>query len=224
MTRIVRTLIATTLICFSLNTMAITNTPPTYYSKYLSLILGTSAISRVAKRDNAGNYVYKHSENFPINGGLALGYYFNPNWRAEISALYIETDADRFSINGISPTGLGGGVAFFTTMITGLYELRQYFDTLVPYVGMGVGATQVEESVKTNSNYSLKGKQITPSAQGIIGIDYHADTQLTVSFSYHVLMTGNVNLDLKDANTVVHTLVNHYTVQMYHLTFAYHFD
>ena len=89
---------------------------------------------------------------------------------------------------------------------------------------MGVGATQVIESVKTRSNYSLKGNQITPAAQGIIGIDYHADTQLTVSVSYHILMTGNVNLDLKDANTVVHTLPNHYTVQMYHLTFTYHFD
>ncbi|MEK6731693.1 MAG: hypothetical protein AABY34_05910 [Pseudomonadota bacterium] len=228
MTRIVRTLIATLLICFSLNTMAVTTTDtpsaPTYYSKYFSFILGTSNISRIAKRDNDGNFVYKHTENFPINGGLAFGYYFNPNWHAEISGLYIDADSDRFNVNDVSPAGLSGGVTFFTTMLTGVYELRQYFDTLVPFAGMGVGATQVIESVKTRSNYSLKGNQITPAAQGIIGIDYHADTQLTVSVSYHILMTGNVNLDLKDANTVVHTLPNHYTVQMYHLTFTYHFD
>ena len=125
MTRIVRTLIATLLICFSLNTITVatTDTPstPTYYSKYLSLILGTSNVSRIAKRDNDGNFVYKHTENFPINGGLAFGYYFNPNWRAEISGLYIDADSDRFNVNDVSPAGLSGGVTFFTTMLTGVY-------------------------------------------------------------------------------------------------------
>jgi opacity protein-like surface antigen len=118
--------------------------------------------------------------------GAALGYDYNPNWRAEIEVAYSSNDfGDDYAAQPPGFVGLNetGSYDVVTVLINGWYSFAPIGTDLVPYLGGGIGVAFVDAdlTVSNGAGRQLDGEDVAFAAQlggGLrfgLGPDWDAD-------------------------------------------------
>ena len=119
----------------------------------------------------------------------AVGYAYDGGWRAEIEVGYRENGVDTIG----SSAGSGDSSAL-SGMINGYYDFRSD-SPLTPYVGVGLGLTQVEaDGYSPVSGSSIDDDDVAFSYQGIVGASWAVGDALALTADYRYLATDDVSL------------------------------
>jgi outer membrane protein OmpA-like peptidoglycan-associated protein len=121
-------------------------------------------------------------------GGLAAGYQFGP-FRAELNGDYSQNDIKSIHAGAVS-IPLSGHTANISFMVNGLYDINLGMP-VVPYVGFGVGATDLRLEDLTAGALTPGGNGSADrwgfAVQPIVGISYSITPQISIAGEYRYL-------------------------------------
>lgn len=131
-----------------------------------------------------------------LSAGVAVGYAFNRNWRAEAEFVYQSVDHDGVELAGSSLPS--GNYASFSLALNGLYSFNAFgSDVLRPYVGAGLAwLTEVGIDFEQGRNelfYSGDGfgVQLLGGARHDLGERFFVDAGLRYLVGGEVTMDGD---------------------------------
>ncbi|HEX3972284.1 MAG TPA: OmpA family protein [Stellaceae bacterium] len=121
-------------------------------------------------------------------GGLAAGYQFG-QFRAELNGDYSQNDIKSITAGGTS-IPLSGHTANLSFMVNGLYDINLGMP-VVPYLGFGVGATDLRFEDLTAGSLTPGGNGSADrwgfAVQPIVGISYSVTPQISIAGEYRYL-------------------------------------
>lgn len=145
------------------------------------------------------------------DAGLAAGYRFLCNFRAEIALSHILANADTLKGDGVKLSA-SGETQVTPLMLNGYYDITQLSNVIVPYVGAGLGGAYVDENIKTAGVQDWKGNDTVFAYQGIVGVGFRITPQLTASVDYRYLATEEASFDVSGSGglaTANDNIANH---------------
>jgi len=113
------------------------------------------------------------------NAGAQVGYRFNKNFRAEVAATYMRQKMENSLL--LNDANLD------TTMLmaNGYYDI-DLGSAFVPFVGAGIGYYHQADAFKVDNNTTLASSLDDQFAyQGIAGVAYHINKNVSVDAAYH---------------------------------------
>jgi OOP family OmpA-OmpF porin len=120
----------------------------------------------------------------PSLGG-AVGYSYGNGFRTEIDGLYSHSEIDQI---GATPTS--GHLDATTLTVNGLYDI-DIGSPLTPYIGAGVGFTDVSENIENAGN-----SQWVPMYQLRAGASYNLSSDVSAMLEYRWQQSDNAKLVL----------------------------
>lgn len=136
------------------------------------------------------------------NGGAALGYRFNQNFRGEIEGAYRNNHLDKAKWDGES-VRVKGHTDTWSVMANGYWDINMN-SYVTPYVGLGVGYAHVKAHFK-DDYVSAKGSNSGVAGQVIVGASTRIchNTDLGLEYRYFLAKSNfheqSVNLSLRYA-------------------------
>jgi outer membrane protein OmpA-like peptidoglycan-associated protein len=131
------------------------------------------------------SYTSKQDEGY-IAGG-ALGWKFD-QLRVELGLDFSNSGVKSVTLNNVSGAG-GGEVHNTATMVNALWDFRTG-TFIVPYIGIGVGASYVTlDNVKRNGALMSDSSQTVFAYQPMIGVNFQLTDQLALGIQYRYFAT-----------------------------------
>jgi OmpA-OmpF porin, OOP family len=129
---------------------------------YISGNLGTSY-----EQNENFKYAGSGKFNWGWTGNASVGYGYGNGFRAELEGNYINNQ-----LNAASGAATAGGrEQKYGAFANGLYDFDAGWEIAYPYVGVGVGYQQVQESLVSNLG-NVSGSKGKFAAQGIVGVAF----------------------------------------------------
>lgn len=130
-------------------------------------------------------------------GNLAAGYSFGNGFRPELELGYGSSRLDNTSGLG----AVGGRETKSSATLNGFYDFDGLNFPLVPYVGIGGGATHMRgSSLGSGTGFVTSGTR--PSVQGIVGVSYPVTPQLKLNLDYRYIETFNAKFTAADGGAI----------------------
>ena len=117
----------------------------------------------------------------------AFGYAYTSNLRSEIELAYRSSDISSIT----SSPAANGDISALSGMLNGYYDFRNS-TPFTPYIGAGIGVARI--NIDANTVAVLGGTGVNDSDvvfayQGVVGLSYAIDDQLSVFGDYHYFAT-----------------------------------
>lgn len=117
--------------------------------------------------------------------GAAVGYQFGP-FRAELNGDYSQNNVNSLKVPGTS-TSLSGNTSNTSFMVNGLYDINIGMP-VVPYVGFGIGATDLNaNNIKSGTTTLINTDRWGFAVQPIVGVSYSITPQISIAGEYRYL-------------------------------------
>ena len=130
--------------------------------------------------------------------GGTIGYRVGDGLRAEIEGVYRANEHDEWSIFGFD-VPLDGDITAISGMVNVLYDI-DFGSSVVPYVGVGVGAAYVETDVDVAPGFfgpgavNFKDDAWALAYQGIVGVNLRLDENIDLFADYRYFSTYDLEL------------------------------
>lgn len=134
---------------------------------------------------------------------LGLGYQVNENFRTDVTLGYI--GGHEISASDTAGTRYTADITAITGMVNGYIDIPTG-SNMVPYIGVGVGASQnTLGDVARSGSTTVKGDEnIEFAYQGMAGVGFMADRNWTIDLGYRYLNAGALDSQkLTTGNAVV---------------------
>jgi len=158
---------------------------------YVAVQAGGSWVKTTNYTNNAPSNVRVEYKN-GYAAAVRLGKRFDQNWRIELEAGYAKNKADKISdlVTGAGPFQADGNVKAVSLMVNMLYDFSPR-GRWHPYVGGGLGATQVSLNNVGQSGYPaiIDDSHKGASYQAIAGIEMDLTNTAALYASYHFIGT-----------------------------------
>ena len=182
---------------------------------FYSLLLLTSTITRAATPIDGwyasafGGYAYLPNNLNATHNGLTysnlvyqpgydvggnLGYTSNP-MRYEAELTYLNANMDRFNINHVPQTQVGGYNNAILGMANVYYDAPGLIPCLQPFLGGGIGYAWINVQLHNLLPENESSYRVSTSAfayQGIVGITYNFAENYALALSYRYFATPHV--------------------------------
>ncbi len=140
----------------------------------------------------AGNGTYKSDQNagFGLEGEVGYGF---GNFRIgeEVGWLYNGVD----TVKSAAGSSGGNGSLQAVPLMTNLHYDIPTGTRWIPTVGVGVGYVDViADSIRGNGAGGISGNGWAPAAQGLLGLGYRVDDNLTIGADYRYLQTAEASI------------------------------
>jgi OOP family OmpA-OmpF porin len=122
-----------------------------------------------------------------FNVGARGGYQWGP-WRFEEEFRYQRNDVDRFSLSPLPTAPSSGRRDAYAIMTNAIYDFNVGWP-ITPHLGVGVGAVDLHDSIRTNGVGIAESGDWVFGYQGIAGIRYNIDPRLALDLDYRYLGT-----------------------------------
>lgn len=133
-----------------------------------------------------GNVISKFEDGYGV--GVALGMKLPSRFRVEGELLWQENDIDSGRLGPVQLSvlgGLNGDVGVWGGMVNGYYDFLE--GPLVPFIGVGVGYTQVDAKVNLGDISVIDDDDTVLAYQGILGVSYDFMPNLQGVLAYRYL-------------------------------------
>ncbi|MFZ5533268.1 MAG: outer membrane protein [Pseudomonadota bacterium] len=133
-----------------------------------------------------GNVISKFEDGYGV--GVALGMKLPSRFRVEGELLWQENDIDSGRLGPVQLAvlgGLNGDVGVWGGMVNGYYDFLE--GPLVPFIGVGVGYTQVDAKVNLGDISVIDDDDTVLAYQGILGVSYDFMPNLQGVLAYRYL-------------------------------------
>ena len=161
-------------------------------------IEGTAGISLPEDSEvSAGGVSTDVSLDNGFAGGLAVGNAYGNGFRTEFEIGFHSNDLDR------SPsTSINGDTQAISLMVNGLYDFA-VDSRFKPFVGVGLGGARVSVDADTYPNVlgAVDDSDIGFAWQGMAGVAYQIDDQLSASLRYRYFSVPSVNMSTSGGST-----------------------
>ena len=130
-----------------------------------------------------------------FDAGGSLGYKSNP-MRYEGELTYLQANVKKFNVNSSQQTGVTGYSNAIFAMANVYYDFPNWFDTLSPFLGGGIGYGWVSAHLNGTGpiGYTqFRGSNCRFSYQGTAGITYNFSENYALNIGYRYIATVNSN-------------------------------
>lgn len=141
--------------------------------------------------------------------GGAAGYKFGP-WRAELNLDYRDYNVRKGAFGGIT-SNLSGDQSNYAAMVNGYYDIGTG-TPWVPYVGFGIGVTQINLNnvATTPGNLAISNSSDTQFAyQPIVGVQYLIDDQWSAGAEYRYFASSDGHFKFASGGTFTASNASH---------------
>ncbi|MEQ9642577.1 MAG: outer membrane beta-barrel protein [Alphaproteobacteria bacterium] len=143
--------------------------------------------------DNGGGTSVNIDVDDGFMGEVAVGRYLGRNFRAELELAYRQTEFTDATAGGATATNISGDYTVMSAMVNGFYDLQFDFP-IVPYVGVGIGAAQIEVDSVTVGAVTTRSDKATEFAyQGIVGLSWRFAEDFVATVDYRYFGTAGDN-------------------------------
>lgn len=156
---------------------------PVMGQQYFGVDVGTSH----AESTNSAK-----SPKLGAKAGVRYGYTFDNGFRTELHVVHRRNEFKNnytLTTNNVKVKEDQHSLRSWSYMVNALYDISQLnINTLVPYVGAGIGYCQNTDSIKTKNlvgSQRVKEKDNRFAWQGIVGLKYAINSQLSTGLEYH---------------------------------------
>ncbi|MEI6558749.1 MAG: OmpA family protein [Rhodospirillaceae bacterium] len=119
-------------------------------------------------------------------GALSLGYGYGNGFRTEFEASVRSNNVNGLKNNTVARPG--GSTTTWGLMVNGLYDINTG-TAFTPYVGAGIGLGIVDAKLTGNSTTIYKGTDTQFAYQGIAGVSYAINDNLSLTTDYRYFAT-----------------------------------
>lgn len=137
-------------------------------------------------------------------GIVAGGYRFNNNMRAELELGYRNNDLDTIHFPAGTTTSMDGEVEAWTALVNAIYE-HTNATAFSPYFGIGAGVAHLEFGDTNNLSITTNpesGNDTAFAMQGIAGVNYQINTNLSTFADYRYLTTFDAGIEFNSNSTI----------------------
>lgn len=130
-------------------------------------------------------------ENSYLFGG-SIGYDFKGPLRVEAAGTYQKFDVDKIRNDdtGVFESGTGD-VSVVGVTINGFYDFKNPGQSLVPYIGAGIGAVYADiNDIQRGSRTVLDENAYAPTGLGMVGVSYDLSKSVALSVGYQLQWIG----------------------------------
>jgi outer membrane protein OmpA-like peptidoglycan-associated protein len=154
---------------------------------YVGADTGVNLVPTAKFKTSLGSVKESHDPGFVLMGDV--GYGFGP-FRLEGELGWRTNGVDKLGgVNG------SGSLELFSAMANAYYDIRTG-TAFTPYIGAGIGVGDVDAGKLRNSSYTLsKDDDATFAYQGIAGVSYAVDQNVSLKLDYHYLRTSTASLN-----------------------------
>lgn len=139
----------------------------------------------------------KQQHKVGFGGGVTVGYYVFEQFRMELEGSYRGNDIKNLNVDGTKQNpAIKGNVSYLSLMVNGIYDIPVYEDFSV-YLGVGAGLAQ--ETIKhnassLNNNQKYKSTKTVFAAQGLAGVAYALNENVSLYAGYRLFMVPQHNV------------------------------
>jgi opacity protein-like surface antigen len=132
---------------------------------------------------------FKGDASFDFGWGVGLvgGYDFG-TFRLEGELVYRINGPDKFSIAGES-FGMSGDYTSTSLMVNGYYDFKTLSPSVIPYLGVGIGASNVQADITIEGERVVDESQIVFAYQLIAGVAFPVSKELAIFADYRYFAT-----------------------------------
>jgi opacity protein-like surface antigen len=141
--------------------------------------------------DSQVNGGIKGEASFDVGWGLGLvgGYDFG-TFRLEGELVYRKSDADKFTAAGLA-TGMSGEYTNTALMVNAYYDFKTLSPSVIPYLGIGAGAANVEANFTVGGTRVVDESQIVFAWQLVAGVAFPVSKELAIDLNYRYFATSD---------------------------------
>lgn len=125
-----------------------------------------------------------------LAASVAFGRYFGESWRGEFEASWRATDSEEATIGGVDA---GDSELTVTGFMLNVYYDMRFGWSLVPYIGLGLGAAVIEsDDINDGFGNAFAGKDSTEFAwQGVLGFAWELGPTFAITGDYRYFGTAD---------------------------------
>ena len=128
-----------------------------------------------------------------ISFNAAVGYVYSENFRIEAEFAYRENDVDSVNFNN-NPVSPRGDISSKSIFVNAYYDFANVHEQFVPYVGAGIGFTDVDVDVQYGTA-DFNGDDDVLAFQLIAGANYHINDELSLYADVRYQVTDDPELN-----------------------------
>lgn len=150
--------------------------------------------------------------------GLNFGYGYSNGFRPEFGVAYRSNDWKQVSNSSIGSLDAEGQLTSLSASANLWYDFFSSKDSVRPYIGFGVGASQVEAKdfsvTSTAGTTTIDDKKTVMSYQAGLGVNFRMGDSSQLSLGYRYLSASGVKFDVGNGAATVESDYKHSAVML----------